>query len=53
MMTVLEVAIIIGVFILPVILTPKKRSKLNKLSISADDLSAEYGVDPDGYLVRL
>jgi len=53
MITVLEVAMLIGVFILPVMLTPKKRDKLNKLSVGTHDLSAEYGVDQDGYLVRL
>lgn len=50
MMTVLEVLVIVGVFILPAILTPRKR---NKLSIGTNDLSVEYGVDQDGYLVRL
>jgi hypothetical protein len=50
MMTILEVVMIVGVLILPVILTPKKR---NKLTTGTNDLSAEYGVDQDGYLVRL
>ena len=50
MITVLEVLMIVGVFIVPILLTPKKK---HKVVIDTNTCNAEYGVDPDGYLVKL
>jgi hypothetical protein len=50
MITAIEVLMIMGVFVLPVIFTPKKK---NNLTVDAHELSAEYGVDRDGFLVKL
>ena len=50
MITAIEVLMIIGVFVLPVIFNPKKK---NNLTVDTHELSAEYGVDRDGCLVKL
>lgn len=50
MIVALEILMIIGFFVLPVILSPKKKSKL---ATDTHELSAEYGVDQDGCLVKL
>ncbi|WP_448699053.1 hypothetical protein ACFGVR_19150 [Mucilaginibacter sp. AW1-3] len=52
MIVILEVLAIVGVFVLPIILSPKKK-KNTATTYTRLELSNEYGVDQDGYLVRL
>jgi len=51
MIVVLEILMLVAVCVLPIILTPKK--KKNNVANTPAELSSEYGVDQDGYLVRL
>ena len=51
MIVVLEILMLVAVCVLPIILTPKK--KKNNVANTPVELSSEYGVDQDGYLVRL
>jgi len=50
MIAVAEVLIIMGVFIIPVILSPRRK---NKIEADTNTNRSEYGVDQDGYLVKL
>jgi len=51
MIVVLEILMLVAACVLPIVLTPKK--KKNNVSNTPVELSAEYGVDQDGCLVRL
>lgn len=50
MIVITEVLAIMGVFIVPVILSPKKKVKKQ---IDINTSRSEYGVDQNGYLVKL
>jgi hypothetical protein len=50
MMVAIEVLALVGAIIVPVLISPKKKTKLN---IDTNTHGAEYAVDEDGCLVRL
>ncbi|OCX53363.1 hypothetical protein BEL04_03420 [Mucilaginibacter sp. PPCGB 2223] len=53
MILVLEILMFVAVCVLPVILTPRKKKNKTATTNGPVELSSEYGVDQDGYLVRL
>ncbi|EHQ30868.1 hypothetical protein [Mucilaginibacter paludis] len=50
MLTVIEIVMVVGLFIVP-LLTPKK--KHNKVVVDTNTSNAQYAIDEGGYIVKL